>query len=120
MDVKVLLIFTFVQTLLACLHLQQLLYYMEEQRRRRARRHVYCFERKRKSLVSFVGVDSEDFDWLAWLYSVAYTATHRFGIVIMALDSVFMRVDINDKFFENDVVCTMLLLKTEGRKYSFL
>lgn len=67
-----------------------------------------------------VGVDSEDFDWLAWLYSFPYTATHRFGIVIMVLDRVFMRVDVNDKFFKNNVVCTILLLKTEGGKYLFL
>ena len=78
-------------------------------------RHIYCFERNRKSLVLFVVVDSEDSDWLAWLYPSPYTAAHRFGIVIMALDGVFMRVDVNDNFFENDVVCTMLLLKTEGR-----
>ena len=31
----------------------------------------------------------------------------------MALDGVFKRVDVNN-FFENDVVYTMLLLKTEG------
>ena len=68
----------------------------------------------------FVVVDSEDSDWLAWLYPSPYTAAHRFGIVIMALDGVFMQVDVNDNFFENDVVCTMLLLKTEGGKYSFL
>ncbi len=52
-------------------------------------------------------------DWLAWLYPSPYTAAHRFG-------GVFMRVDVNDNFFENDVVCTMLLLKTEGGKYPFL
>ena len=46
-----------------------------------------------------------------------YTAAHRFGIVIMALDGVFMHFDVNDNFFENDVVCTMLFLKTEGGKY---
>ena len=68
----------------------------------------------------FVVVDSEDSDWLAWLYPSPYTAAHRFGIVIMALDGVFMRFDVNDNFFENDVVCTMLFLKTEGQKYSFL
>ena len=68
----------------------------------------------------FVVVDSEDSDWLAWLYPSPYTAAHRFGIVIMALNGVFMRVDVNDNFFENDVVCMMLLLKTEGGKYSFL
>ena len=62
----------------------------------------------------------EDSDRLAWLYPSPYTAAHRFGIVIMALNSVFMQVDVNDNFFENDVVCTMLLLKTEGGKYSFL
>ena len=45
----------------------------------------------RKTLVLFVVVDSEDSDWLAWLYPSPYTATHRFGIVIMALDGVFMR-----------------------------
>ena len=32
----------------------------------------------------------------------------------MALDGVFMRFDVNDNFFENDIVCTMLFLKTEG------
>ena len=56
----------------------------------------------------FVVVDSEDSDWLAWLYPSPYTAAHRFGIVIMALDGVFMRFDVNDN------VCTMLYLKTEG------
>ena len=68
----------------------------------------------------FVVVNSEDSDWLAWLYPSPYTAAHKFGIVIMALNGVFMRVDVNDNFFENDVVCMMLLLKTEGGKYSFL
>ena len=68
----------------------------------------------------FVVVDSEDSDWLAWLYPSPYTAAHMFGIVIMVLDDVFKWVDVNDNFFENDVVCTMLLLKTEGEKYSFL
>ena len=53
-------------------------------------------------------VDSEDSDWLSWLYPSPYTAAHRFGIVIMALDGVFMRFDVNDN------VCTMLYLKTEG------
>ena len=37
----------------------------------------------------FVVVDSEDSDWLAWLYPSPYTAAHRFDIVIMALDGVF-------------------------------
>ena len=59
----------------------------------------------------FVVVDSEDFDWLAWL--IFLPALPPFGIVIMALDGVFMQVDVNN-FFENDVVYTMLLLKTEG------
>ena len=74
----------------------------------------------RKTLVLFVVVDSEDSDWLAWLYPSPCTAAHRFGIVIMVLDGVFMRFDVNDNFFENDVVCTMLFLKTEGGKYLFL
>ena len=65
----------------------------------------------------FVVVDSEDSDWLSWLYPSPYTAAHRFGIVIMALDGVFMWVDVNGIFFENDVVCTMLFWKTEGGKY---
>ena len=43
-----------------------------------------------------------------------------FGIVIMALDGVFMEVDVNDNFFENNVEYTMSLLKTEGGEYSFL
>ena len=68
----------------------------------------------------FVVVDSEDSDWLAWLYPSPYTASHRFGIVIMALNGVFMHFDVNDNIFENDVVCTMLLLKTEGGEYLFL
>ena len=45
----------------------------------------------------FVVVDSEDSDWLAWLYPSPYTAAHRFGIVIMVLDGVFMHFDVNDK-----------------------
>ena len=49
-----------------------------------------------------------------------YTAANRFGIVIMALDGVFMRFDVNYNFFENDAVCTMLFLKTEGEEYLFL
>ena len=53
----------------------------------------------------FVVVDSEDSDWLAWLYPSPYTAAHEFGIVIMALNGVFMQVDVNDNFSENDVVC---------------
>ena len=60
-------------------------------------------------------LDSKDSDWLARLYPSPYTAAHRFGIVIMAFDCVFMRVDVNENFFENDV-CTMLSLKTEGGK----
>ena len=64
-------------------------------------------------------VDSEDSDWLQ-ASSFSLHAAQRFGRVIMALDGVFMRVDVNDNFFENDVVCTMLLLKTEAGKYSFL
>ena len=74
----------------------------------------------RKTLVLFVVVDSEDSDWLSWLYPSPYTAAHRFGIVIMALDGVFTHFDVNDNFLENNVVCTMLFLKTEGGKYSFL
>ena len=74
----------------------------------------------RKTLLLFVVVDSEDSDWLAWLYPSPYTAAHRFGIVIMALNGVFMRFDVNNNFFENDIVCTMLFLKTEGGKYLFL
>ena len=80
---------------------------------------LYSFERNRKSLVLFVVVDSEDSDWLAWLYPSPYTDAHRFGIVIMALNGVFMWVAVNDNFFEKDV-CTMLFLKTEGGKYLFL
>ena len=58
----------------------------------------------------FIVVDSEDSDWLAWLYPSPSTATHRFSIVIMALDGAFIMVDGNDNFLENNVVCTMLLL----------
>lgn len=67
-----------------------------------------------------VVVDFEDSDWLAWLYPSRYTAAYRFGIVMMALDGVFMRVHVNESFFENDLVCTTLFLKTEGEKYLFL
>ena len=67
----------------------------------------------------FVVVDSEDSDWLALLYPSPYTATHRFGIVRMALDSVFMRVEVNNNFFESNV-CKMLFLKMKGGKYLFL
>ena len=35
-------------------------------------------------------------------------------MALIALDGVFMRFDVNHNFFENDVVCTMLFLKTEG------
>ena len=35
-------------------------------------------------------------------------------IVITALNGIFMRVDVNDNFFENNVVFTMLFLKTKG------
>ena len=72
------------------------------------------FERNKKLLVLSVIVDSEDSDWLAWLYTSPYTAAYRFGIVVMALDGVFMPVDVNEIFFEYNVMCTMLLLKTEG------
>ena len=62
-------------------------------------------------------LNSQDSDWPEWLYPSPYTAAHRFGIVIKVLNGVFMRVDVNENFFENDVVCTMLSLKTEGGKY---
>ena len=68
----------------------------------------------------FVVVDFEDSDWLAWLYPSPYAPSLRCPYVMMALEGEFMRVDVNDNFFENDVVCTMLFLKTEGEKYSFL
>jgi len=38
---------------------------------------------------------------------------------MMVLDSVFVRVDVNDNFFDNGIVCTMLLLKTEGGHICF-
>ena len=60
-----------------------------------------------------VVVDSEDSDWPAWLCPSPY----MFGRVITALNGVFMRVDVNDNFFENDVACTTLSLKTERGKY---
>ena len=37
----------------------------------------------------FVVVDSEDSDWLAWLYPSPYTAAHRFGIVIMSQRRIY-------------------------------
>ena len=67
-----------------------------------------------------VVVGFENSDWFACLYPSRYTADYRFGIVMMAPGGVFMRVHINRNFFENDLVCTMLFLKTEGQKYSFL
>jgi hypothetical protein len=63
--------------------------------------HIGCLDRNRKSLVLFVAVDSKDSNWLAWLYPSPYTAALRFGIVIMVLEGVFKRVDVNDNFFEN-------------------
>src|SRR4029434_5611535 len=39
---------------------------------------------------------------------------------IPPLKGVFMRAHVNRNFFENDVVCTTLFLKTEGQKYLFL
>ena len=83
-------------------------------------RHICCFERNRKLIVLFVVVDSEDSYWLAWLYPSPYTAGHRFGIVLMALNGVFMRVDVNDKLFENVVVCTVLLVKSGGGKIVYV
>ena len=44
-------------------------------------------------------INSEDSDWLAWLYPSPYTAAHRFGIVIMALNGIFMQVEVNDNVF---------------------
>ena len=38
-----------------------------------------------------VVLDSEDSDWLAWLYPSPYTAAHKFGIVI--------KVGVNENFF---------------------
>ena len=52
-----------------------------------------------------VVLDSEDSDWLARLYPSPYTAAQRFGIVRTALNCVFMQVDVNANFLENDV-CT--------------
>ena len=43
----------------------------------------------RKTLVLFVVVDSDDSDWLAWLYPSPYTAAHRFGIVIMSQRRIY-------------------------------
>ena len=61
-------------------------------------------------------LDSEVFDWLAWVYPSPYTAAHRFGIVIMAHDGVFMRVDVN-AFLKT--MCAQLFLKTEGGNIGF-
>ena len=60
--------------------------------------------------------------WAPYVYSLfetPYTAAHRFGTVKMVVNGAFMQVDVNDNFFENDVVCTMLLLKTEGGNIHF-
>ena len=40
-------------------------------------------------------------------------------MALIALNGVFMRFDVKDNIFENDV-CTMVFLKTEGGKYLFL
>ena len=64
-----------------------------------------------------VVVDFSNSDWFALLYPSHYTATYRFGIVIMALRGVFMRVHVKRNIFENDLVCTTLFLKMEGQKY---
>jgi len=51
----------------------------------------YCVNwEKRRFRLSLV--DSEDSDLLAWLYSSLYTAAHWFGIDMMALNGVLMRV----------------------------
>jgi len=67
-----------------------------------------------------VVVGFENSDWFAYLYPSRYTGDYRFGIVMTAPGGVFMWVHINRNFFENDLVCTTLFLKTEGQKHSFL
>ena len=62
----------------------------------------------------FVVVDSEASDWLACFYPSPYTAARRFGKVIMALDGVVMRGDVNDNFFEN------VIIEDGGGEYSSL
>jgi hypothetical protein len=38
----------------------------------------------------------------AWLYPSPFTAAHRFGIVIMPFEGVFLRFNVNYNFFENE------------------
>ena len=61
------------------------------------------------------GEDFDNSDWFAWLYRSRYTAAYVFGIVMMALGVVLMRVHVN----RNNLACTTLFLKTEGRNISF-
>jgi len=51
-----------------------------------------CRANWEKQRFRFSLVDSEDSDWLAWLYPSSYTAANRFGIVMMTLAGVLMRV----------------------------
>ena len=50
-----------------------------------------------------VVVVDEAFDWLAWLSPSCYTAAHRLGVVMMTLNSVFMRINVHGHYFENYV-----------------
>src|SRR4029434_4030651 len=114
--VKVVLIYTLMQMLLACLYLQtQLLFYIEEQRRRTARRsavflqlslsrrrYIACQRRRRRFWIKpgRTAVCWENFE-----------------------TEVVLTEEWHEKFrnfFENDLVCTTLFLKTEEQKYSFL
>ena len=60
-----------------------------------------------------VVLDSEDSNWLARHYPSPYTAAHRFGI-IMALNCVFMRVDVNDNFLTKAMCAQGYFFKRRG------
>ena len=80
---------------------------------------VFVFTNKTFFILRSRGEDFENSDWFAWLYPSRYTAAYVFSIVMMALGVVLMRVHVNRNFFENDLVCPTLFLKTEGRNISF-
>src|SRR4029434_9824114 len=117
---------------------------MEEQRRRTARRSavflLLSLPRRRRTLPANVATDGFGSDQ-GELLSGGKTSrkksssrtngmrtsecrAHHYCLFrsycIPPQKGVFMRVHVNRNFFENDLVCTTLFLKTEGQKYSFL
>src|SRR4029434_2142793 len=123
----------------ACLYLQtQLLFYMGEQRRRTARRsavflllslprrRLHCLPTSPSTVLDptranccLVGKLRERNGMRTSECRAHHYCLFR-SYCIPTEKGVFMRAHVNRNFFENDVVCTTLFLKTEGQKYSFL